>query len=69
MGQTSSDFLQANHKRNFELVRTSTEWTVYKWQNNWSYTEQPYFFYFHNDQLYKVDRGMSPSDIVIEHRY
>jgi len=67
IGESSEAFLRANHNRNFETVRSSTEWTVYKWMNNWSY-DQPYFFYFHNDALFQIDRGERPPDVIIENR-
>jgi hypothetical protein len=68
IGQSSDAFLKANHNHNFETVRSSTEWTVYKWINNWSYTDPPYFFYFHYNILQQVDRGKRASDVIIEHR-
>jgi hypothetical protein len=66
VGQSTNNFLTANRKRNFELVRSSTEWTVYKWTNNWSYTDPPYFFYFHYNVLQQVDRGERGPDIIIQ---
>jgi hypothetical protein len=65
MGQSTDEFLKQNRKRNFEMVRTSTEWTVYKWVNNWSY-DAPYFFYFHNGALYQIDRGTRAPDVIIQ---
>ena len=67
IGESSTTFLTDNRKKNFELVRTSTESTVYKWVNNWSY-DAPYFFYFHNDVLTQVDRGIRPPDIIVQNR-
>lgn len=67
MGESTATFLKANHKKSFELVRTSTDWTVYKWVNNWSY-DAPYFFYFHNDALAQIDRGTRSPDLIIENR-
>jgi hypothetical protein len=67
MGESTAAFLKQNHKKNFELVRTSTNWTVYKWVNNWSY-DAPYFFYFHNDALSQIDRGTRSPDLIIENR-
>jgi len=65
IGESTSAFLNQNHKKNFELVRTSTEWTVYKWTNGWSY-DAPYFFYFHNDALTQIDRGTTAPDLIIQ---
>jgi hypothetical protein len=67
IGESTDAFISANHKRSFELVRTSNEWTVYKWVNNWSY-DPPYFFYFHNGALYQVDQGQRAPDIIIQNR-
>lgn len=67
IGETTQTFLQVNRKASFDMVKSSQEWTVYKWTNNWSY-DQPYFFYFHYNQLYQVDRGIRPSDVIIENR-
>ena len=68
IGQTTDSFLKANHKHNFETVRSSNEWTVYKWVNNWSYTDPPYFFYFHYNALQQVDRGERAPDVIIQNR-
>lgn len=65
IGQTTESFLEKNRKRNFELVRTSNELTVYKWVNGWSY-DAPYFFYFQNGTLLQVDRGTRAPDITIQ---
>ncbi|MHB8208450.1 hypothetical protein [Mucilaginibacter sp.] len=68
MGQTAESFLRANHNRSFDLVRSSNQLTVYKWVNNWSYTDPPYFFYFRDGFLYQVDRGERAPDIIIQNR-
>lgn len=68
IGETTESFMQRNHKRSFDIVRSSNEWTVYKWVNNWSYTDPPYFFYFHNGTLFQVDRGQRPPDFIIQNQ-
>ena len=68
IGESSQAFLSTNHKHRFETVRSSAEWTVYKWINNWSYTDPPYYFYFHYNTLFQVDRGERAPDLIIEHR-
>jgi len=68
IGQSSTAFFNANHNHHFDVVRTSNEWTVYKWINNWSYTDPPYYFYFHYDALYQVDRGERAPDVIIQNR-
>jgi len=68
IGETAETFFKQNHKRSFDMVKSSNEWAVYKWINNWSYTEPPYFFYFHYGQLYQVDRGERAPDIIIQNR-
>ena len=67
IGESSDAFFKANHSRSFETVRTSNEWTVYKWVNNWSY-DAPYYFYFHYNSLYQIDRGERAPDVIIENR-
>jgi len=69
MGQSPDAFLTMNksHRNQFDLVRSSDEWTVYKWINNWSY-DPPYFFYFHDGALYQVDRGERAPDLIIQNR-
>lgn len=68
MGETTQQFLQVNRKHSFDLIQSSNEWTVYKWINNWSYTDPPYFFYFHYGLLYQVDRGERAPDLIIQNR-
>ena len=68
IGESANQFLRDNHKRSFDMVKSSNEWTVYKWINNWSYTDPPYFFYFHYGTLYQVDRGERAPDIIIQNR-
>jgi len=68
IGESSYAFFKRNHSRQFETVKSSREWSIYKWTNNWSYTDPPYFFYFHNDALEQVDRGERVPDIIIQQR-
>lgn len=65
IGESTAAFMNQNHRKSFELVKTSNEWTVYKSVNNWSY-DAPYFFYFHNDALYQIDKGTRAPDVIIQ---
>jgi len=68
IGESSDAFFKQNHSHSFDMVKSSNEWAVYKWINNWSYTDPPYFFYFRDGALYQVDRGERAPDVIIENR-
>jgi uncharacterized protein YceK len=66
IGQSQDAFFQLNksHKRQFEVVRQTSEWSIYKI----AWDDRPYFFYFQNDALNMVDRGERSADIIIQTR-
>lgn len=68
IGQTANAFFELNkkHIHKFDLVRQSADWSVYKVGGNED--QQPIFFYFRNNLLYQVDRGMQAPDIIIQNR-
>jgi hypothetical protein len=68
IGQTETEFFAMNHNRynRFQMIRQSTEWTVYRVGGD-NGTE-PIYFYFHYDKLYQVDRGRRSPDLIIENR-
>lgn len=65
IGQSSSDFFAQNKKieNKLELIKQSSQWTVYKL---YVPNQQPYFFYFRNDNLFQVDRGTRSPDVIIQ---
>jgi hypothetical protein len=65
IGQSSAEFFAQNKKidRKLELIKQSSEWTVYKLNIP---DQQPYFFYFRNNNLLQVDRGTRSPDVIIQ---
>jgi hypothetical protein len=65
IGQSYTEFFAQNKKieKKLEIIKQSKDWTVYKLNIP---DQQPYFFYFKNNNLLQVDRGTRSPDVIIQ---
>jgi hypothetical protein len=64
MGQSEYEFVNSNRGKGLQVEEQSPYRTVYKSCNG--YGSACTFFYFYNNKLVRVDRGVREPDIIIE---